>query len=270
MHGRSVGVVPTMGALHAGHLSLVEASCRQCGFTVVTLFVNPMQFGPGEDFSRYPRDLDKDLELLSAYPVDLVFAPTVDQMYPSGHTTFVDVGAVAEPLEGKHRPGHFRGVATIVLKLFNLVAADVAFFGQKDYQQTLVVRQMVRDLDVPIEIRICPTVRETDGLALSSRNVYLSDRERQQALVISRSLQLADELVKRGERSARVILDRMRELFAAEPEIQVQYIALADPDTLANVSEIRGPTVALIAAKVGATRLIDNWILLGEQESIAV
>lgn len=260
-HGKSIGLVPTMGALHAGHVSLVDASCRRCGFTVVTIFVNPTQFGPHEDFSRYPRTLDRDLELLSQYPVDLVFAPPTEAMYPPGHGTTVDVGKVAEPLEGRCRPGHFQGVATIVLKLFNLVAADVAFFGQKDYQQTLVVRQMVRDLDVPIEIVVAPTVREADGLALSSRNVYLSPSERQQALTLSRSLRHAEQLVQAGQRSAARVLDEMRRMFAAEPGIDVQYIALADPDTLADVEQIDRPTVALIAAKVGTTRLIDNRIL---------
>jgi pantoate--beta-alanine ligase len=259
--GKSIGVVPTMGALHEGHLSLVEASCQQRHFTIVTIFVNPTQFGPNEDFTRYPRTLERDLQLLSRFPVDLVFTPSTEVMYPQGHATTVDVGRVAEPLEGRFRPGHFQGVATIVLKLFNLVGADVAFFGQKDYQQTLVVRQMVRDLDVPIEIVVCPTVREADGLALSSRNVYLSPSQRQQALVLSRSLRHAEQLVHAGERSAARVLEAMRQMFAAEPEIDVQYIALADPDTLAEVHEIDQPAVALIAAKVGTTRLIDNLIL---------
>jgi pantoate--beta-alanine ligase len=260
--GKSIGVVPTMGALHAGHLSLVEASCRRCTFTVVTIFVNPTQFGPGEDFSRYPRTLERDLELLGRYPVDLVFAPSTEAIYPPGHGTTIDVGQVAQPLEGRYRPGHFQGVATVVLKLFNLVAADVAFFGQKDYQQTLVVRQMVRDLDVPIEIVVCPTVREPDGLAMSSRNVYLSESQRRQALALSRSLRRADELVQAGQRRAADVLAEMRQILAAEPNVDVQYIALADPDTLADVEEIRGPTVALIAAKIGTTRLIDNRILI--------
>lgn len=259
--GKSIGVVPTMGALHAGHLSLAEASCCECGFTVVTVFVNPTQFGPGEDFQRYPRNLNRDVELLGSQPVDLVFAPPVEQMYPPGHSTFVEVPAVSDPLEGQLRPGHFRGVATVVLKLFNLVSADVAYFGQKDYQQTLVVRRMVQELDMPIAVRVCPTMREADGLAMSSRNVYLSPAERRQSLVLSRSLRLADDLVQAGERSAAVILGRMRELFAAEPTVQMQYIALTHPDTLAEVNEVNGPTVALIAAKVGATRLIDNMIL---------
>jgi pantoate--beta-alanine ligase len=265
--GKSIGVVPTMGALHAGHLSLVEACRRECGFTVVTVFVNPTQFGPGEDYQRYPRNLDRDLELLQS--VDLVFAPSVELMYPPGHSTLVDVPAVSEPLEGRHRPGHFRGVATVVLKLFNLVAADAAFFGQKDYQQTLVVRRMVKDLDVPLEIRVCATVREADGLAMSSRNVYLSPTERRQAQVLSRSLRLAEEMVAAGQCRAAAILERMRELFAAEPAVQVQYIALVDPETLADVHEVTGPTVALVAANVGATRLIDNAMLWDKAQRVA-
>lgn len=261
--GQRIGVVPTMGALHAGHLSLVEASCRAYGFTVVTLFVNPTQFGPGEDFQRYPRPMAKDLELLSAYPVDLVFTPALETMYPPGSATFVEVGPVADAWEGAYRPGHFRGVATVVLKLFNLVAPDVAFFGQKDFQQTLVVRRMVRDLDLPVEIRICPTLREPDGLAMSSRNTYLSATERRQALVLYRSLRLAEHLVASGElRATEVLLPRMRALLATEPAVQVQYVTIVDPQTLLPVDDISAGAVALIAAKVGATRLIDNTFLV--------
>jgi pantoate--beta-alanine ligase len=259
--GKRIGVVPTMGALHAGHLSLVEACCRECGFTVVTIFVNPTQFGPGEDFQRYPRTMDRDLELLAAYPVDLVFAPELETMYPPGSATVVDVGPIAAVWEGAHRPGHFQGVATVVLKLLNLVTPDVACFGQKDFQQTLVVRQMVRDLDIPVEIRVCPTVREPDGLAMSSRNAYLSPAQRQQALVLTRSLRLAEELVAGGERQADEILRHMRELLSTEPEVAVQYVTIADPQTLKPVDQIGAGAVALIAARVGATRLIDNVLL---------
>lgn len=259
--GKRIGVVPTMGALHVGHVSLVEACCRESDFTIVTIFVNPTQFGPGEDFQRYPRTLEADLKLLSKHPVDLVFTPAVETMYPAGSATFVDVGPVATLWEGAHRPGHFRGVATIVLKLFNLTAPDVAFFGQKDFQQTLVIKQLVRDLDVPVEIRVCPTIREPDGLAMSSRNAYLSPTQRNQALALSRSLRLAEELVANGERRAETILARMHELLASEAGIAVQYVAIADPQTLASLDEIKQPAIALIAAKVGATRLIDNtWL----------
>lgn len=259
--GKRVGVVPTMGALHAGHLSLVEACCRECDYRIVTIFVNPTQFGPGEDFQKYPRTLEADLELLSSQPVDLVFLPSVETMYPRGSATFIDVGPVAEPWEGTHRPGHFRGVATIVLKLFNLTAPDVAYFGQKDFQQSLVVRQMVRDLNVPAEIRVCPTVREPDGLALSSRNAYLSPSERKQALVLSRSLRLAESLAARGERNAETILQYMLEVLSSEAGVALQYATIADPQTLAPVATIERPAIALLAAKVGATRLIDNaWL----------
>jgi pantoate--beta-alanine ligase len=228
---------------------------------VVTIFVNPAQFGPNEDFQRYPRTLPADLEMLSPHAVDVVFTPATEEVYRPGHQTYVEVADVARPLEGAHRPGHFRGVATVVLKLFNMVAPDVAYFGQKDYQQTLVVRRMVDDLNLPIEIRVCPTVREADGLAMSSRNVYLSPREREQALVLSRSLRMAADLVARGERDAAAILSRMRAMFAEQPEVQIDYIAIADPDTLAEVDRLEGRAVALIAARVGKTRLIDNWIL---------
>jgi pantoate--beta-alanine ligase len=259
--GRSVGLVPTMGALHAGHLSLVDACRRECGQTVVSVFVNPTQFAPGEDFDRYPRPFAADLQLLTEREVDLVFAPSTQVMYPPGSTTQVDVGPVAEPLEGRFRPGHFRGVATVVLKLFHQVAPDVAFFGRKDYQQSLVVRRMTADLNLPIEIRVCPTIREADGLALSSRNVYLNATERRQALTLSRSLRLAKDLAAGGERNAATILHRMHALFAVEPDIRLDYIALADPDTLADLATIDADAVALIAARVGATRLIDNETL---------
>jgi pantoate--beta-alanine ligase len=262
--GKKVGVVPTMGALHAGHLSLVEACCRECGFSVVTIFVNPAQFGPNEDFTRYPRDLAGDLELLSRHPVDLVFAPETSEVYRAGHQTFVDVENVTSLLEGAHRPGHFRGVATVVLKLFHMVAPDVAFFGQKDYQQTLVVRRMMADLDLPIEIRVCPTIREPDGLAMSSRNAYLSAGERQHALALSRSLRRAEEIVLAGERDANSILRQMQTIFASEPDVRLDYIALADSETLAPVSQIQGRVVALVAAHVGKTRLIDNVIINGD------
>jgi pantoate--beta-alanine ligase len=259
--GKRIGVVPTMGALHEGHLSLVEACCAECSFTVVTIFVNPTQFGPGEDYQRYPRTMDRDLELLSQYPVNLVFAPTVEAMYPPGSDTVVEVG-IGQTWEGQHRAGHFRGVATIVLKLFNLVTPDVAFFGQKDYQQTLVVRQMVKDLDLPTLIRVCPTVREADGLAMSSRNAYLSAAERRRARVLSRALRLAEELVAGGEQRTAAIEKQMRDLLDSEPNVEVQYVVIAHPQTLRYVAEIgEEGAVALIAAKVGTTRLIDNTLL---------
>lgn len=256
--GKRVGLVPTMGALHEGHLSLVRAARAECEFTLATIFVNPTQFGPSEDLDRYPRQLERDVELLGELGVDLVFAPDRDAMYPAGFSTFVEPPAAAEPLEGECRPGHFRGVATVVLKLFNLCGADVAYFGQKDYQQTVVVRQMVRDLDVPIEIKVCPTIREADGLALSSRNVYLSPEERQRALSLSRSLHRAAELASSGERSAQAVRMEMQRVLLEGCVTDVDYVAIVDPDTLAPVECLDSPSIALIAARVGKTRLIDN------------
>jgi len=260
--GRSLGLVPTMGALHAGHVSLVDASAAACNATVVTIFVNPTQFAPHEDFAKYPRTLERDLELLAGHGCSLVFAPQPSEIYRPGHATYVEMGGPALPLEGKIRPGHFRGVATVVLKLFELVRPDVAFFGQKDYQQCLVIRRLAADFDLPIDVRVCPIVREPDGLAMSSRNAYLSADERRRALVLSRSLQKAAKLANQGERRAAEILSSMREVFATEPEVAVEYIVLADPDSLAEVEQLTGPTVALVAARVGSTRLIDNEILL--------
>ena len=259
--GKSVGVVPTMGALHAGHLSLVEASTGECDLTVVTIYVNPTQFAPGEDYQRYPRTLTTDLEALSQYDVEWVFAPADDQLYPAGFSTYVEPPCVAKPLEGRCRPEHFRGVATVVLKLLNLTAADVAYFGQKDYQQSLVIRHMVRDLDLPIRISVCPIVREEDGLAVSSRNAYLNEHERVQALALSRSLNVAAELVAGGERDAATVVARMRQVLAEVAIDRVDYIAVVHPDTLAEVRDIHGPTLAAVAAHVGRTRLIDNRLI---------
>ena len=262
VEGRSIGLVPTMGALHAGHLSLIEASRRECEFTVVTIFVNPAQFGPHEDFQKYPRTLEADLAAIGKVGADLVFAPDVGEMYGPQHATSIDMHGVAEPLEGAARPDHFRGVATIVLKLFNLATPDRAYFGQKDFQQSLVIRRLVADLDLPVEVRVCPIVREADGLAMSSRNAYLSAAEREQSLTLSRSLRRAAELAAAGERDAATILAAMRELYRAAPGVRLEYLALANPDTLESVSRLTGPTLAAVAAFVGKTRLIDNQILL--------
>ncbi|MBX9788447.1 MAG: pantoate--beta-alanine ligase [Pirellulales bacterium] len=259
--GATVGLVPTMGALHAGHASLIQAAHQECDFTVVSIFVNPTQFGPQEDFTRYPRTFDADRALVAEVGADLIFVPAVEAMYPAGFSTYVEPPAVAATLEGQSRPGHFRGVATVVLKLLNQVRPDIAYFGRKDFQQCAVVRRMVRDLDLDVRIVICPTVREADGLALSSRNRYLSADARRQALVLSRSLRLAAELVDAGERDANTILVRMREVIATAPEVRLEYVALVDPDTLAEVSEVSRPTAALLAARVGGTRLIDNELL---------
>jgi pantoate--beta-alanine ligase len=259
--GQTVGLVPTMGALHAGHLSLVDAARAECDVVVVTIFVNPTQFLPGEDFDRYPRHLEADLALLGNCGCDLVFAPSEATMYGTGHTTWVDVGPLADVLEGEFRPGHFRGVATIVLKLFHLAPADRAYFGRKDYQQTLVVKQMVKDLDVPIEICVCPIVREPDGLAMSTRNVHLTAAERVQARSLSQSLRLAERLVKSGERNTAALRRQMQQLIDLAGSAEVQYIAFVSDGTVTTVDRIDGPTVVAIAAKVGNTRLIDNTLL---------
>lgn len=265
----SIGLVPTMGALHAGHLSLVEASRRECDFTVVTVFVNPIQFGPHEDFQKYPRTLESDVAQLAPLGVDLVFAPPVEEVYRPGHATYLEMAGVTEPLEGRSRPGHFRGVATVVLKLFNMTTPDVAFFGQKDYQQSLTIRRLVEDLDLNVRIRVCPIVREPDGLALSSRNVYLSSEGRRQALALVRSLALACDLFASGERGAATIVARMRESLAATAGVQVEYATLADANTLDEVQQVDDRTVALVAARVGNVRLIDNCFL-GERPATKV
>jgi len=257
--GRSIGLVPTMGALHEGHLSLVQAARAECGFTVVTIFVNPTQFGPHEDFNKYPRTLESDLDALASCHADLVFAPARDDVYPAGCSTAVEPPLVARRWEGECRPAHFRGVATVVLKLFNLARADAAFFGQKDYQQATVIRQMVRDLNVPINVRVCPTVREADGLAMSSRNRYLSAEQRVQAVAISRSLRRAAQMAARGERQVATLVDAVRGILADARIERIDYVAVVDPETLEPVTALAGPAVMLIAAHVGGTRLIDNW-----------
>jgi pantoate--beta-alanine ligase len=251
--GDTIGLVPTMGALHEGHLTLVDAARAECDLTVVSIFVNPSQFSPSEDLARYPRDLDRDLSLLQKHGCELVFAPTVEEMYRPGSTTTIDVGPLATP-----RPTHFRGVATVVMKLFQLAPADFAYFGQKDYQQTLVVRQMVADLNVPIDVRVCATVREPDGLAMSSRNAYLSEAERRSAVSLSQSLRLAEQLAARGERNVATIRAKMEEHLQQAGGVEVEYVAFVADGTVTPVTTITGPTVVALAAKVGKTRLIDN------------
>lgn len=256
--GETVGFVPTMGALHEGHLSLVDASRVDCDHTVVSIFVNPTQFGPNEDQDRYPRRLVEDCELLAARGCSLVFAPQRSEIYRPDHETYVEVGSIAEPLEGAIRPGHFRGVATIVLKLLQMVPADRAYFGRKDYQQSLVVKQMVSDFNLPVELIVRPTVRETNGLAMSSRNAYLTLAERSQATALWRSLQLAESLTRTGERDVTTIERQMRDLLTNAGISQVDYIAFLADGTVKPVSSITGPTVVAIAARVGQARLIDN------------
>jgi pantoate--beta-alanine ligase len=259
--GRSLGLVPTMGALHDGHLSLVKRSNERCDVTLVTIFVNPTQFGPNEDLEKYPRTLDADLEALSELQVDIVFAPSNDELYPANFSTFVETAQVAEPLEGECRPGHFRGVITIVMKLFQIATADVAFFGRKDYQQAAVIQAMVRDLNVPIEVEVCPIIREEGGLALSSRNRYLTNDEREQSLAISRSLRMAEQLVCNGERDPTVVQRAIRQEFDTAGIDRIEYIAIANGETLEPAEQIDEGTVALIAAFVGSTRLIDNCLI---------
>jgi pantoate--beta-alanine ligase len=261
--GKSIGLVPTMGALHEGHLSLVRIA-KEGGFiVVVSIFVNPSQFGPKEDFAKYPRTLQADLDLLATCDADYVFAPATDEVYRPGHQTWVEVGAVAEPLEGAIRPGHFRGVATVVLKLLNMVQPDAAFFGQKDFQQTLVIRRMVGDLDLPVAIGICPIVREPDGLAMSSRNRYLSPAARKDAVVLSQSLQLAERLVNEGQRDARSIAAQLSALIEKAENATIDYVAIVDPETLTPVETIEGRTLVALAVRIGETRLIDNCLVGG-------
>ncbi|MHB1415836.1 MAG: pantoate--beta-alanine ligase [Chloroflexota bacterium] len=261
----TVGLVPTMGYLHEGHLALVRRARAENDRAVVSIFVNPTQFGPSEDFTSYPRDIERDLALLAAEGVDLVFMPTVEEVYPPGFQTFVEVERISRPLEGASRPGHFRGVATVVLKLFNMTQAHMAYFGRKDGQQLLVIGQMVRDLDVPIEIVPVPTVRDADGMALSSRNAYLSPAEREAARSISRGLAKASERFAAGERDADVLRGLVREAIEAEPLMKIDYVSLADPThDLAELAVAEPGTLLSVAARAGKTRLIDN-VTLGER-----
>ena len=256
--GGRIGVVPTMGALHAGHLSLMEAARAECDVVVVTIFVNPMQFGPHEDFDRYPRPLEDDLNRCRDMGVDFVFHPTREMLYPRGFDTAVEVGELSTMWEGRHRPGHFRGVTTVVLKLLNIVEPDIAYFGRKDYQQQAIIRRMCQDLNVPTEIRTCPTIRDADGLALSSRNQYLSAEERQSALALWKSLNLARGKVLAGGADLDAIRQEMRSVLESTPHVALDYVTIADPHSLAELSAPQPDMIALVAAHVGKTRLIDN------------
>ena len=259
---RTVGLVPTMGALHEGHLSLVREARRMCDVVVVSVFVNPAQFGPGEDFEHYPRDLTKDTALLTDYNVDYIFAPTIEEIYPKGFATYVNVEGLSEQLEGASRPGHFRGVATIVTILLNTVRPDFAFFGQKDAQQALVIKRLVKDLAFDTEIVILPIVREDSGLAISSRNLYLNAEEQASAAVIHRALIQAKNAYKDGERSAHRIAEVVRSTIETEPRARLDYAIVADAETLEPLERIdERPTLIAVAAYVGKTRLIDNTIL---------
>jgi pantoate--beta-alanine ligase len=268
--GLSVGLVPTMGALHAGHLSLIRAARAESGFVVVSIFVNPTQFGPKEDLSRYPRPLEQDLRLCAAEGVDLAFVPEPATLYPLGFRTYVEVHGLQDVLCGASRPGHFRGVATVVLKLFTIAAPDAAYFGLKDAQQVRVIERMVTDLNVPVTIRRGPTVREPDGLALSSRNQYLSTEERQRATVLHRSLQEVRRRVEQGERDAAALVELLRERVAATPGARLDYAAVVDFETLQPVERLGGTVLVALAVYFGTTRLIDNAILtLSEGPAVA-
>ena len=260
--GKSVGLVPTMGYFHEGHLSLMRRAKIDNALVVVSLFVNPTQFGPSEDFRQYPRDLGRDSKMAESAGVDAIFNPSVEEMYPEGCRTYVEVGKLGDVLCGASRPGHFKGVATVVLKLFNIIQADRAYFGRKDYQQLRVIEQMVSDLNVPIEVIGMPIVREPDGLAMSSRNKYLNPEERKATLVLNKSLAYAQGLVNEGVTSGDEIARRVGEFIAKEPLAQIDYVAVVDPDTLDCVAEIQNQVVLALAVRIGKTRLIDNTLLM--------
>jgi pantoate--beta-alanine ligase len=264
---RPHGLVPTMGYLHEGHLSLARQARADNATVSASIFVNPTQFGPSEDFTTYPRDEERDLALLEEAGTDLVYMPPVDVVYPPGFDTYVTVGALTEPLEGTARPGHFRGVATVVAKLFNVLQPDRAYLGQKDAQQALVITKMALDLDFPVEVVVMPTIRESDGLALSSRNVYLSPAERKASLAISRGLKEAERLYASGERDASRLRDAISAILASEPLLEPEYVSVADNRTLLELKTIEGPALASLAVKVGRTRLIDNVVLGGTRHS---
>ncbi len=257
----SVGFVPTMGYLHEGHLSLVRKGRAENGIVVASIFVNPTQFGPGEDYAVYPRDPEKDLDLLKKEGTDIVFMPSVEEMYPPGFNSWVQVEGITERLEGAVRPGHFKGVATVVAKLFDIVEPSRAYFGQKDAQQALVIRKMVADLNMNLEVVVSPTVREKDGLAMSSRNSYLGPAERKAAIILYRSLSLARESYAKGERDAEEIRKRMAALINGEPLARIDYVSIADQDTLEELSMMERPALISLAVRIGKTRLIDNILL---------
>jgi pantoate--beta-alanine ligase len=259
--GKSVGLVPTMGALHEGHLSLVEKARQRADVVVVSIFINPLQFGPGEDLARYPRSLSRDKKLLKSFEVDVLFLPVAQALYPKGFSSSVEVEGLSGIMCGKARPGHFRGVTTVVAKLFNIVSPDYAFFGEKDFQQQVIIEKMVADLDFPVEIITLPTVREFDGLAMSSRNQYLSPRERKAAAILYQALSYAKKDVQSGERSARKILLALKNLIATQPLVKLEYAVMVDPKTLTEVKKVQKRVLIALAARVGRARLIDNLLV---------
>ncbi len=260
--GKKIGLVPTMGYLHDGHLSLVRRAKAECDVVIVSIFVNPLQFGVGEDYEEYPRDLSRDTALLEKEGVDAVFAPSVKEMYPQGYSTTVEVGGeITAKLCGKSRPGHFKGVTTVVSKLFNICLPEVAYFGQKDAQQAMIIEKMTRELNFPLRIVRCPIVREPDGLAMSSRNVYLNEEERKSALVLSQALALAREMIESGETHVNKVKEAMVDLINSKPYTQIDYVEIVSGEDLSDLAEIRGKVLVALAVRVGKTRLIDNLLL---------
>lgn len=259
--GNKIGLVPTMGYFHEGHLSLMRLACKECNTVVVSIFVNPIQFGEEEDYGRYPRNWDRDLELALSTGVDAIFSPEVEEMFPHGYATYVEVENLTEGLCGRFRPGHFRGVATIVAKLFNIIQPDKAYFGRKDVQQALVIQRMVRDLHLPLEIVLAPIVREKDGLALSSRNVYLSPEERSAALVLNRSLKRARSLISAGEREVEKVLEEIQKAIREEPRARAEYVEIRKMPDLTPLNRIEGSVLIALAVWIGNTRLIDNTVM---------
>ena len=259
--GKSLGLVPTMGALHEGHLSLVRAAKAQCDLVAASIFVNPLQFGPCEDLAKYPRTFDRDRELFTQEGVDFIFAPSVEEMYPAGAVTYVTVEELSDKLCGRSRPGHFRGVTTVVSKLFNIVEPDRAFFGQKDAAQSTIIRRMVRDLNIPVQVVVCPIVREPDGLAMSSRNAYLDAQQRESALVINQSLRAVQERFDQGEHKVDALIEAGIRVFAQAPSVRLDYFEIVDPETLDAVDDLSRAALVAVAAFVGKARLIDNILL---------
>lgn len=259
--GKRIGIVPTMGFLHEGHLTLIKLAKRHVDIVITTVFVNPAQFGPSEDFTRYPRSIERDTQLAFQAGTDILFTPATESIYPPGYHTFIEVEKITAVLEGKSRPGHFRGVATIVLKLFNITKPHAAVFGQKDAQQVAVIRQMVSDLNLDVELIVSPIVREADGLAMSSRNTYLSETQRAQAPVLYQSLKLAEHLIRIGERNAGIVIHQMKDLIAKNSIAVVDYVSIADATTLEELAQCRGNMLVSLAARFGTTRLIDNITL---------
>ncbi|MDD5327140.1 MAG: pantoate--beta-alanine ligase [Phycisphaerae bacterium] len=264
--GKKIGFVPTMGALHIGHISLIKKAKLKTDFVVISIFVNPTQFGPGEDFEKYPRPLKADLEICKKAGVDVVFAPTAKQMYPRENITWVNVEKLTEQLFGRSRPGHFRGVTTVCAKLFNIVAPDLAFFGQKDAQQAIVIKRMVADLNMPLKIVVCPTVRQPDGLAVSSRNQYLAAQQKKDAALIYKSLQKCRQMIKDGISNSKTIISRMRKVLQQAPSIKIEYISLVDAETLRELDKITGKVLTAVVVKIGSTRLIDNILIDTEKK----